>query len=105
MGDFEVIDVKANPLSINTIDELARLAGGYEVIFNKQSRKYREHGLAHKELGEQDYRQYLSQEYTFLKRPVFVVGRKLFAGNNKKNLAELIMHLKSLKAQKTSITT
>jgi len=105
LGGFEVIDIKANPLAIETIDYLAKLAGGYEVIFNKQSRKYREQGLAHRELSEEDYRQYLGQEYTFLKRPVFVVGKKLFAGNSKKNLSELIMHLNSLKAHKTSITT
>lgn len=105
LGDFEVIDVKANPLSIETIDKLAKLAGGYEIIFNKQSRKYREQGLAHKELSEQDYRQHLSQEYTFLKRPVFVVGKNVFAGNSKKNLSELIVHLNALKARKTSITT
>lgn len=98
-GKFEIVDIKKNPLQLNEIDRLAKMAGSYEAIFNKQSKKYREKGLAHIELSEEDYRQYLSEEYTFLKRPVFVIDNRVFAGNSNKSVSNLTNYL-SLKLKK-----
>ena len=90
---FEVIDIKNKQLSIEEIDDLAKKAGGYEAIFNKQSLKYRSLGLKDKDLSENDYRQLLTEEYTFLKRPVFVIDDNIFIGNNKSTVKELIDYL------------
>ncbi len=97
-GKFDIVDIKKNPLQFNEIDRLAKMAGSYEAIFNKQSKKYREKGLAHVELTELDYRQYLSEEYTFLKRPVFVIDNKVFVGNSNKSVSNLTNYL-SLKVK------
>ena len=48
--------------------------------------KYKALGLKDKNLGEQDYRNYILEEYTFLKRPVFIIGDQIFIGNSKKNI-------------------
>ncbi len=94
-GDFEVRDVKTEPLTMDEVDELAGKVGGYELIFNKQSQKYRQEGLKNKDLTEEEYRQLLSEEYTFLKRPVFVIDDKLFVGNSKTTIDLLTKYLAS----------
>ena len=35
-------------------------------------------------LSETDYKQYILDEYTFLKRPVFILNNEIFIGNSKK---------------------
>jgi arsenate reductase len=37
-------------------------------------------------LTESDYRKYILQEYTFLKRPFIINGEKVFIGNAKKEV-------------------
>ncbi len=92
-GSFEIIDIKNNPPSIEEVDELAKLAGSYEAIFNKQSKKYREKGLAHKNLTEEQFREYIIEEYTFLKRPAFHIGNQVFVGSSNKVVTSLNNYL------------
>jgi arsenate reductase len=47
-------------------------------------------GLKDKKLTEKDYRDLILQEYTFLKRPVIISGKKIFSGSEKKTVAEVI---------------
>ncbi|MBR8538075.1 hypothetical protein KDU71_21070 [Carboxylicivirga sediminis] len=96
-GDFDVRDVKKYPLTTEEIDDLAQKAGGYERIFNKQSQKYRQLGLKDKVLSEADYRKLLSEEYTFLKRPVFLIDDKIFIGNSNSTVDLLTKYLVSNK--------
>ena len=46
-------------------------------------------GLGEKNLAEEDYRQLIFDEYTFLKRPVFIVENDIFIGNSKKVIESL----------------
>ena len=48
--------------------------------------QYRARGLHEKELTEKDFRELILDEYTFLKRPVVVVGDRVFAGNARKEV-------------------
>lgn len=96
-GEFDVRDVKTHPLMQEEVDDLAKKAGGYELIFNKQSQKYRQLGLKEKVLTENDYRQLLTEEYTFLKRPVFFIDDKLFIGNSNTTVNLLTKYLASKK--------
>jgi arsenate reductase (glutaredoxin) len=41
-------------------------------------------GLKDKNLTEKDYRDLILQEYTFLKRPVIINGKKIYIGSEKK---------------------
>jgi len=43
-------------------------------------------GLKDVKLTEKDYRRLILGEYTFLKRPVVVSGKKIFAGSEKKTV-------------------
>ena len=46
-------------------------------------------GLKDKNLTEKDYRNYILEEYTFLKRPVVIIGDKIFSGSEKKTVENL----------------
>lgn len=84
--DFIKQDIKSEPITEAQIDEMKALAGSYEVLFSRVAMKYKAWGLKDQQLGESDYRKYILEEYTFLKRPVFIVDGKIFIGNSKKNV-------------------
>ena len=56
-------------------------------MFNKRARLYTSMDLKNKNLTEKDYKKYLLEEYTFLKRPVFIIDDEIFIGNSKKVVA------------------
>jgi arsenate reductase len=82
--NLEVVNIKTDPISGGQLEEMARLAGSYEKLFSRNARKYRSQGLNKKELTEDDYRRLILEEYTFLKRPVTIIGDQIFIGNRVK---------------------
>ncbi len=84
--DFETQDIKTNPLTLNQLEELKKLAGSYEALFSKRAQLYKKRNLKEKKLSEEDYKNLLLEHYTFLKRPVLVFGNKIFIGNSKKTV-------------------
>jgi arsenate reductase len=80
-------DIKTEKITPSQLDEMARLAGSYEALFSRVALKYRSLGLNSKKLGEKDYRKYILEEYTFLKRPVLIVDKEIFIGNSPRNVA------------------
>ncbi len=87
--DFILQDIKTEDITPKQLDEMAALSGSYESLFSRVALKYRALGLNEKTLTEKDYRKYLLEEYTFLKRPVAIVGKNIFIGNAPKNVANL----------------
>ncbi|MEE4000093.1 ArsC/Spx/MgsR family protein [Tenacibaculum sp. FZY0031] len=90
---FEKQEIKTNPITVAQLEEMRELTDSYESLFNKRAKLYREMDLKNQNLKEVDYKQYISDEYTFLKRPVFIVDNQIFIGNSKKvveNLKELV---------------
>ena len=87
-------DIKTEAMTAKQVDEMAKLAGSYEALFSRVALKYRALGLNTKKLSETDYRNYIIKEYTFLKRPVAVIGKKIFIGNTKANVEALKNALK-----------
>ena len=90
---FERQEIKANHITVAQLEEMYALSGSYEALFNKRAKLYKAMDLKNQVLSETDYRQYLLDEYTFLKRPVFIVDDEIFIGNSKKvveNLKEKI---------------
>lgn len=77
-------DIKTEAITPDQLAEMKSMAGSYEALFSRRAMKYRGWGLNEKELGEDDYRDYILQEYTFLKRPVMIIDDKIFVGNAKK---------------------
>jgi arsenate reductase len=86
---FELQDVKVRSIDPEELDGLARSMGGYEPLFSRRAIKYKTLGLAGTTLSEADYRRYILEDYTFLKRPVVVVGGRVFAGSDRKTLEAL----------------
>lgn len=80
---FELQDIKTQPMQAEDVDFMKAHAGSYEALFSRRSMKFREWGLKDKPLGEDDYRKLILEEYTFLKRPVYIIGDDVFVGNTK----------------------
>ena len=85
--DAAMQDIKTEPITPAQIDEMKKLAGSYEALFSRVALKYRGWGLNTMTLTEKDYRKYILEEYTFLKRPVIIVNDKIFVGNSPKSVA------------------
>lgn len=86
-------DIKTEAISPEQIDRMKELAGSYEALFSRRAMKYRSMGLNEMDLSEEDYRKYILEEYTFLKRPVLVYDDQIFVGNTKKVVAAAKEHL------------
>lgn len=84
--DYELQDIKKNPLTLEDLDSLVALSGSYEALFNKRARLYKERDLKNKDLTEEDFKNLLLEHYTFLKRPVILSGNVVFIGNSKKTV-------------------
>lgn len=88
--DFEQINIKEKNISAKDLDFIAKKEGGYENVFSRRAMKFRSEGWNEKELTEKDYRMLILKEYTFLKRPVFIIDDAVFAGNKKSTVEEVI---------------
>ena len=87
--EWQLQNIKEEPITESQIKEMKELAGSYEALFSKRSMKYKAWNLKEKNLSEEDMKNYILEEYTFLKRPVFIYGDKIFVGNAKKEIESL----------------
>lgn len=83
---FELQDIKTEPITKSQIEQMRELTDSYESLFSKRARLYKELGLKEKSLSEDDYKNYILEHYTFLKRPVIIVNDSIFIGNSKKTV-------------------
>lgn len=83
-ADFLLQDIKEHPLTSNQLQELYNISGSYEALFSKRAKLYKEMDLKNANLQERDYKHYILEHYTFLKRPVIVIDNSIFIGNSKK---------------------
>ena len=88
-------DIKTEPITPAQIDEMKKMSGSYEALFSRIALKFRGWGLNKMKLTEKDYRKYILEEYTFLKRPVFIIDDKIFIGNSPKNVEAVKAAVKS----------
>jgi len=84
---FEFQDIKTQGISEEDLDGMKAFAGSYESLFSRRAMKFRGMGLHERSLSEDDYRQLILEEYTFLKRPVIQIDDTYFVGNTKKVVA------------------
>lgn len=83
---FEFQDIKSNKITVEQIEQMQKLSGSYESLFSRKAMKYKSMGLKDKSLSEKDYKNLILEEYTFLKRPVFIINNEIFIGNAKKTV-------------------
>ncbi|MES1214250.1 MAG: ArsC/Spx/MgsR family protein [Bacteroidota bacterium] len=93
---FILQDIKVEKITPKQLDEMKTLTGSYEALFSRRAIKYKEWDLRSKDLSEDDYRKYILEEYTFLKRPVVIINNKIFAGSEKNTVATLKKEVNSI---------
>ncbi len=86
---FLLQDIKFEKITPAQLDEMKQLAGSYEALFSRRALKYKELSLKDKTLTEKEIRNYILEEYTFLKRPVLIIDKTIFIGSEKKNVEAL----------------
>lgn len=82
-------DIKEEKITAKQLEEMAKLAGSYEKLFSRVAMKYRILGLDKIVLTEKDYKKYILEEYTFLKRPTIISDDKIFIGSTKSTIEAL----------------
>lgn len=80
-----LVDIKKTPLQEAELEELYRHTKSYEALLNKRAQKLKE--IDKSILTEDKIKSLLLDHYTFLKRPVLVLGDELFVGNAKATIA------------------
>lgn len=86
---FILQDIKTNKITEDQIEEMKSLSGSFESLFSRRAMKYKSMGLKDKNLSEKDYKQLILEEYTFLKRPVFIIDNQIFIGSSAKTVEAL----------------
>ena len=89
LDGFEKQEIKANPVTVSQLEEMYSFSNSYEALFNKRAKKYKSMGLKSELITEKEYKQFILDEYTFLKRPIFIVENNIFIGNSKKEIDRL----------------
>ena len=84
MDGFLFQDIKTENITPEQLAEMYTLSGSYEALFSKRARLYKERDLKEKTLTENDYKELILEQYTFLKRPVLINDNQIFIGNSKK---------------------
>ena len=91
---FVFQDIKTEKITASQLDEMKNAVGSYEGLFSRIACKYKELGLSEKPLTESDYKKFILDEYTFLKRPVIFIGKNLFVGNSKVMIEQAKLELR-----------
>lgn len=86
-SDIILQDIKIEAITVSQLAEMHAISGSYEALFSKRARLYKEKDLKNTNLTEADYKTYILEHYTFLKRPVLIYNDQIFIGNSKKTVA------------------
>ena len=89
LSDWEMREIKSQPVTEAELKEMYDKTKSYEALFSKKSTQIKERGIDVNSLKEKDFKKLILDHYSFLKRPVFVTDKEVFAGSDKKNLENL----------------
>jgi len=85
-SSFILQDIKTEAITVTQLNEMKALSGSFEALFSKRAKLYKEMDLKNANLSEADYKHYILDHYTFLKRPVIIFNDNIFIGNSKKTV-------------------
>jgi Spx/MgsR family transcriptional regulator len=77
--EFEFIDVRDEPLTREELKEL-EFKVGLDVLVNKRGRKWRDLGLADKDLSDEELFDQLLEHQVMIKRPVLIKDESVLVG-------------------------
>ncbi|WP_221410911.1 arsenate reductase family protein [Riemerella anatipestifer] len=90
LSDWNLREIKSELISEEELSQMYAITRSYEELFSKRSTQIKVNNIDVKELKEEDFKMLLLQHYSFLKRPVFLVGEEdIYIGNNPKMLEVL----------------
>lgn len=89
LSDWELREIKSEPITKDELAEMYAKTKSYEALFSKKSTQIKARGIDVKSLQEKDFKKLLLDHYSFLKRPVFITDKEIFAGTDKSNLENL----------------
>ena len=93
---MEFHDIKQNPVTLEELETMRKLAGSYESLFSKKAQLYKSMDLKNKSLTEDDFKKYILEHYTFLSRPVFIINDKIYIGNTQQNMLQVMKALENV---------
>ena len=82
-------EIKSDPVTEEELNEMFLYTNSYEALFNKRAKLYKELDLKNQTLSDHEYKQLILKHYTFLKRPLAIMGSEIYVGNSKKTVAKL----------------
>lgn len=85
----EKVDIKVSIIEKSVLEFAKQQHESYENLFNKRARKYRSEGHNERDLEDEDYKELILKEYSFLKRPLFIYNSIVYAGNSPKTVQAL----------------
>ncbi len=91
--NWELIDIKKQPITASVLEDIKKQMGSYEAFFSKKAIKYTSLGLKNKNLTENDFKNYMLSDYTFLQRPIVEIDGKFYVGNSKRVQEEVVFVL------------
>ena len=89
LTDWELREVKSKNITEEELAEMYKQTKSYEALFSRRSTQIKARNIDVKSLTEDDFKNLILDHYSFLKRPVFLTGKEIFVGNEKKNLEDL----------------
>lgn len=90
---FELQNIKTNKITLEQLNQMIKLAGSASNLFSTRSRKYAALDKKLAELTEEEIKSLIMEEYTFLKRPVAIVGNDIFVGSSQAVIERLSQRL------------
>lgn len=94
LKDWELREIKSQPVNETELSEMYALTKSYEKLFSKKSTQIKARNIDTSSLKEQDFKRLILEHYSFLKRPVFISDENIFAGSDKTNLEALRTFIK-----------
>lgn len=86
---YEFIDVKKDPLTREELKEL-EFKVGLDVLINKRGRKWRDLGLAAKDLSDDELFEQLVEHQVMIKRPVLLEDESVLVGYDEESFKTFV---------------
>lgn len=85
-----LINLREENINEGDLDLMKKQMGSYEALFNKRAQKLKLMTEDEKPKKDSDYKKLILSEYTFLKRPAAIIDGKVYAGNDKVTVEQLV---------------